>query len=106
MPHADRADPHGHALLAERLASIPATLAGMLARGPGPLKPATLGAERFLVTGTGSSEAHARYLVALLNLHTTRAASYLPLSGFTANDAAAFSGKTLVVFSQGVSPNA
>lgn len=105
-PSAPPADPLGHALLAERLASIPATLASMLARGPAPLSPRTLASRRFLVTGTGSSEAHARYLVMLLNLFTDRAAAYLPLSGFVEPAPGAFAGKTLVVFSQGVSPNA
>jgi hypothetical protein len=99
-------DPLGHALLAERLAGIPATLAGMLARGPVPLSDRTLATRRFLVTGTGSSEAHARYLVMLLNLFTDRAAAYLPLSGFVEPAPGAFAGKTLVVWSQGVSPNA
>jgi creatinine amidohydrolase len=78
----------------------------MLERGPAPLKPATLASGRFIITGTGSSEAHARYLAMLLNLHTGRHAAYLPLSGFTAQHKAAFAGKTLVVFTQGVSPNA
>jgi creatinine amidohydrolase len=78
----------------------------MLARNPAPLKPATLASTRFIVAGTGSSEAHARYLTMLLNLHTERAAAYLPLSGFTAHHKPAFTGKTLIVFSQGVSPNA
>lgn len=100
------ADRMGHALLAQRLAQIPAVLADMLARGPAPLKPATLAAARFIITGTGSSEAHARYLATLLNLYTDRAASYLPLSGFTDLHRAGFAGKTLIVFSQGVSPNA
>lgn len=100
------ADPLGHALLAERLAQIPAVLAEMIARGPAPLKPATLAAPRFIITGTGSSEAHARYLAMLLNLYTGRAATYLPLSGFVDWHRDAFAGKTLVVFSQGVSPNA
>src|SRR5882724_5322109 len=99
-------DPLGHALLAQRLAQIPSVLADMLTRGPAPLKPATLLSTRFLITGTGSSEAHARYLVMLLNLYTDRAAMYLPLSGFTDMHREGFSGKTLVVFSQGVSPNA
>ncbi|HEY0946913.1 MAG TPA: creatininase [Opitutaceae bacterium] len=99
-------DPFGHELLARRLASTPAILANMLARGLPPLKPATLAASRFIVTGTGSSEAHARYLVMLLNLYTSKAASYLPLSGFVESPPDAFGGKTLVVFSQGVSPNA
>ncbi|MBK9992147.1 MAG: creatininase [Verrucomicrobia bacterium] len=104
MPHP--ADPFGHALLAKRLAQIPGVLGGMLARGPAPLKPATLATTHFIITGTGSSEAHARYLTMLLNMYTPRAAAYLPLSGFTARQQPAFAGKTLVVFSQGVSPNA
>ena len=99
-------DPLGHALLAKRLAQIPGMLGGMLARGAAPLKPATLAATHFIITGTGSSEAHARYLTMLLNLHTRRAAAYLPLSGFTAQYKPSFAGKTLIVFSQGVSPNA
>ncbi|MFT3870849.1 MAG: creatininase [Nibricoccus sp.] len=100
------ADPFGHSLLARRLEQIPATLAAMLERGPAPLKMATLASGRFIITGTGSSEAHARYLTMLLNLHTGRSAAYLPLSGFTAQHKSAFAGKTLVVFSQGLSPNA
>ncbi|EIP98611.1 putative phosphosugar isomerase [Opitutaceae bacterium TAV1] len=105
MPDAP-SDPFGHDLLAHRLAQIPAVLAGMIDRGQTPLKPATLGAHRFIITGTGSSEAHARYLTMLVNLHTDRAAAYLPLSGFVDLRRDAFAGKTLVVFSQGVSPNA
>jgi fructoselysine-6-P-deglycase FrlB-like protein len=99
-------DPLGHQLLAERLASIPATLEAMLAHGAAPLSARTLASSRFVVTGTGSSEAHARYLATLINLHTDRAAAYLPLSGFVEPAPGAFAGKTLVVFSQGVSPNA
>lgn len=78
----------------------------MLERPPAPLKPATLASPHFIATGTGSSEAHARYLATLLNLYTDRPASYLPLSGFTSSRREAFAGKTLVIFSQGVSPNA
>jgi creatinine amidohydrolase len=100
------ADPLGHALLAARLAAVPATLAAMLERGPAPLSPRTLAGTRFIVTGTGSSEAHARYLATLLNLHSDRAAAFLPLSGFVEPAPGAFAGRTLVVFSQGVSPNA
>lgn len=96
----------GHELLAERLARIPGIIGEMIARGPVPLKPASLSATRFVVTGTGSSEAHARYLSMLLNLYCDRAATYVPLSGFTTAHRQAFEGKTLVVFSQGVSPNA
>lgn len=106
MSSATPADPLGHDLLARRLAGIPDVLAGMLAAPSPPLGAATLDSRRFIVTGTGSSEAHARYLAMLLNLYTDRSAAYLPLSGFTVTDPAAFADKTLVVFSQGVSPNA
>lgn len=99
-------DPLGHDLLAERLKAIPSVLEGMLSRGPNLLNLATLRSRRFVVTGTGSSEAHARYLAMLLNLYTERAASYLPLSGFVDAPADNFKGRTLIVFSQGVSPNA
>ena len=99
-------DEFGHRLLAGRLAQIPAVLSRMLAEPPPLLQPATLESRRFIVTGTGSSEAHARYLASLLNLHTDRAASYLPLSGFAGANREAFPGQTLVIFSQGVSPNA
>ncbi|PTY04698.1 creatininase [Opitutaceae bacterium EW11] len=99
-------DPLGHQLLQQRLDQIPSVLEEMLARGPAPLKPGTMNSPRFIITGTGSSEAHARYLEMLLNLYTEKAASYLPLSGFSDTHQPAFAGKTLVVFSQGVSPNA
>lgn len=98
-------DPLGHDLLAARLEMIPDVIAGMLERGPAPLQPRSLAARRFIVTGTGSSEAHARYLAMLLNLHTGRAAAYLPLSGFVESPPEAFAGRTLVVWSQGLSPN-
>ena len=99
-------DPLGHDILASRLAMIPATLAEMLTGHLPSLLDRTLASKHFIITGTGSSEAHARYLVMLLNLYTDRAAVYLPLSGFLEPTPGAFTGKTLVVFSQGVSPNA
>jgi len=99
-------DELGHELLRERLERIPAILGAMLSSSPASLKPATLSTRRFVITGTGSSEAHARYLSMLLNLHCDRAAMYLPLSGFTTANGSSFKGKTLVVFSQGISPNA
>lgn len=99
-------DTLGHSLLEKRLSQIPGVLEDMISRGPCRLKPASLQSTRFVITGTGSSEAHARYLSMLLNLYCDRAATYLPLSGFTTANRRAFEGKTLVVFSQGVSPNA
>ncbi len=105
-PYSAATDPLGHQLLTERVALIPSVLQGMLQDGLPALLPATLASRQFIITGTGSSEAHARYLATLLNLYTDRAATYLPLSGFTDAHRPAFQGKTLVVFSQGVSPNA
>ncbi|MBP7142916.1 MAG: creatininase [Opitutaceae bacterium] len=99
-------DTLGHHLLEQRVAQIPEVLGNMISRGPPPLKQASLQSTRFVITGTGSSEAHARYLSMLLNLYCDRAATYVPLSGFTTANRTAFAGKTLVVFSQGVSPNA
>ncbi len=96
----------GLKLLAERIGLIPQILEDMLAAPVRAACEATRASQRFIVTGTGSSEAHARYLATLFNLHTDRAAAYLPLSGFVDAPAATFAGKTLVVFSQGVSPNA
>lgn len=99
-------DPLGHSLLGQRIRQIPTILEKMLRDGGPALSRRTQDAGRFIITGTGSSEAHARYLATLLNFHTDRAASYLPLSGFSESHREAFAGKTLVVFSQGVSPNA
>ncbi|MFA5262766.1 MAG: creatininase [Opitutaceae bacterium] len=99
-------DPLGHALLAHRIEQIPGELAGMMVRGLPQLRPLTLSSERFLVTGTGSSEAHARYFCNLVNLYTDRTAAYLPLSAFLGMSRELIVDKTLVVFSQGVSPNA
>ena len=61
---------------------------------------------RFVVTGVGSSESHARFLVSLINRCTGRSARYEPLSYFYGE---AFRGEgeaTLIVFSQGLSSNA
>jgi hypothetical protein len=58
----------------------------------------------FVVTGIGASEGPARYLAMLLQLAGRRAV-YTPLSTFLVANAAAL-GDTLVVFSQGLSPNA
>ncbi len=106
MSTATENDPLGHNLLTERLGLIPSILDQMLATGPRALSSRTLQGRRFVVTGTGSSEAHARYLAMLLNLYTERSASFLPLSGFVDAPKENFAGRTLVVFSQGVSPNA
>jgi creatinine amidohydrolase len=94
----------GHRSLADRIAALPA-LAARCARDaeapvalPGPI-------DRLVTTGIGTSEAHARVLAHLVAEHTGRSARALPASALVTPgpDRAA---ETLVVFSQGLSPNA
>ena len=98
-------DPLGHALLRRRLKQIPDLLVGML-KDPPRANPKSLRSPGFIVTGTGSSEAHARFLVNLLNRHVGRPAEFVPLSGFCASTPIEASDRTLIVVSQGLSPNA
>lgn len=94
-------DAKGHGLLRARLAALAAHARDALAR-PLPQPPGG----RFAVTGTGSSEAHARYLVHLLNTHTPCPAEYVPISALLEAPAPWCRARVLAVFSQGVSPNA
>lgn len=99
-------DPLGHTLLRARQAAILGTACSLLADPPPPASPRAALARRFVVTGTGSSEAHARFLVHLVNHHTGHAAEFAPLSGFLHATSSWCAGATLIVFSQGLSPNA
>ncbi|HMO64952.1 MAG TPA: creatininase [Verrucomicrobiota bacterium] len=98
-------DPLGHALLAKRLLAVNGHLADMLAAPP-PARRERLGPGRLTATGVGSSEAHARYLVWLLNTFTEHPAEFVPLSAFAAAPGPRATERTLVVFSQGLSQNA
>lgn len=107
MPTRDaNTDPLGHDLLAQRLAMIPDLLSGMVKDPLTRVSVRTQTTQHFLVTGTGSSEAHARFLVYLLNRHARRAAEFVPLSAFCELPRQFGRGRTLVVVSQGLSPNA
>ncbi len=99
-------DPLGHELLTSRLARIPEILSAMVRNPISRLSAATQTTRQFLVTGTGSSEAHARFLVHLLNRHARRPAEFVPLSAFCDLPSDFGRGRTLVVVSQGLSPNA
>jgi len=99
-------DPLGHNLIEQRLAQIPSLLIKMLEDAPNTLSSTTLAAQSFILTGIGSSEAHARYLTFLLNLHTNRQATFINFTGLK-NMANMFSSdRILILFSQGLSPNA
>jgi len=90
------------ALLEARARAIPAELARALA-GAGEQPTLPRGAS-VVVTGVGASEGPARYLAMLLH-RAGRRAAFTPLSTFVLGGAAAL-GDALVVFSQGLSPNA
>jgi creatinine amidohydrolase len=94
----------GHAILTARVAEIPAAIARTAARslpslalGPAPVR-------RVVATGIGSSAAHAALLVHELR-RAGRDAVATPLSAFLAPVSPA-PDDVLVVFSQGLSPNA
>jgi creatinine amidohydrolase len=90
-----------HALLAARLADAPDAFLRSLAL---PWPALDLGAPRRLVaTGVGSSEAHARFLAHVVD--DVLPARFVPLGALTTPPAGA-DRALLVVFSQGVSPNA
>lgn len=91
----------GHALLAERIARLPSLLRAAAGDDPLALRPP----RRLTATGVGSSEAHARLLVHLAVEQAGLPARFLPLSAFAAPLPPA-PDDLLVVFSQGVSPNA
>ena len=102
--------------LGERLASLPSTLAealDVLERAAMPIAPLSSVDAPIWVTGGGMSEGPARFLVALLVEQGTHS-EYVPLSEFvdgTAGHDTAPHGSsrrhgTLVLFSQGLAPNA
>lgn len=99
-------DPLGHDLLAERLARLPSLLADLASTPLTRVTDASRAGRHFVVTGTGSSEAHARFLVNLLNRCARRPAEFVPLSAFCELPADFGRGRVLLVVSQGLSPNA
>lgn len=103
--HDPTGDPDGLRLLRDRVERIPRLLE---AYGAGWRRDAgkAPGIRRVVATGIGSSEAHARYLVGLLNRHTGIPAEFVPLGRFAAAEAFVGPERTLVLFSQGLSANA
>jgi creatinine amidohydrolase len=92
-------------ILAQRIAEVPQylqqTLACPLSRPFG-----AAGRRQVVTTGIGSSEAAAKYLTALLNRSDCVSAEYLPTAAFYGELSATTCGKELIVFTQGLSPNA
>lgn len=94
----------GHALLASRLRELPDAVARTARRGIAPLDLGDRPIRRVVATGVGSSAAHAALLVHVLRA-AGRDAVVVPLSTFLASPAPS-PDDVLVVFSQGLSPNA
>lgn len=95
----------GHSILKTRLEQCPALIKNMLDH---PIKLSsykTFDSSYFVVTGTGSSEAHAKFFVYLINQYTQSFAEFKWLSTFSENTINDAQNKTLVIFSQGLSPN-
>ena len=97
-------DPLGHKLLQERIEESIELAAEMLDYVLFN-KTAAVG-ERFIVTGIGSSEAHGRYFEELVNRYTPAIARFVPLGNFFSEKNLGDKKNTLVLFSQGLSPNA
>lgn len=89
------------ALFAERVLSIPDVVESWLASAPD--LPPIGGRGLVVTTGVGSSEAPARRCAALLR-RVGCSATFVPISAFATSSAPR--GAELVVFSQGLSPNA
>ena len=99
-------DPFGHELIKQRLAQIPSLLMKMLEEKPDTLSSVTMADSSFILTGIGSSEAHARYLTLLLNIYTNRQATFIRFTGLMTMNHTFDSERVLILFSQGLSPNA
>src|SRR5688572_3537291 len=96
----------GLELLRSRNAAIPALLHTALTSPIDEREIArSIGPAGVVTTGAGSSAAHARFLASVLG-ELGIPARFAPLTEFLEPPAPAAAGKTLVVFSQGLSPNA
>lgn len=95
----------GHEILKERIESIPDHLRSAL-QAPAPDVEALKAASSIVTTGLGSSEAAARYLTSLLNRNGRMRAEFIPHSVFYGELPSYEERPHLVLFTQGLSPNA
>ncbi|MCH2172218.1 creatininase family protein [Myxococcota bacterium] len=100
----------GFELLSHRVAQTPQAVAEAFAtRIPAPVFGEGLPAKtvrRVLTTGLGSSAGHARYLAALIESGAGIPARFVPSGEFWAGRSVPARDTALIVFSQGLSPNA
>ncbi len=98
---------NGLALLEKRIAEIPEALERTAAMGEPRLAPGLAGARGVVATGVGSSRAHARLLAHLLAEHAGLDAQFAPLGALAGmRPPLVARDRVLVLFSQGLSPNA
>ncbi len=102
----DGAGGRGLRLLAERMAALPAALRAAERLGEPALGFDPRAVRHVVVTGIGSSAAHARLLAHLLCEEASLGARAVPPGAFLAPPPPAAADDALVVFSQGLSPNA
>jgi hypothetical protein len=95
----------GHSILKARLEQCPVLIKNLLDLPIKLSSQKTFDSSNFIVTGTGSSEAHAKFFVYLINQYTQGFAEFKWLSAFSENTIKDTQNKTLVIFSQGLSPN-
>jgi len=96
----------GYDSLRARVRALPDILGSALVQPMQPLRLAVRPATGFVVTGVGSSAAHARFLVSLLVEGLGLRARFQPLGDFLDPSATDTRTDVLVVISQGLSPNA
>lgn len=98
----------GLAVLRERQGRLPASVAEALSASLDlqPVVRAIGGARAVLTTGVGSSLAHARYLSWLLSTHAAMSSWDVPTGSLLSAPGPTAQDEVLVVFSQGLSPNA
>ncbi|MGZ0654226.1 hypothetical protein ACWPKS_01340 [Coraliomargarita sp. W4R72] len=95
----------GLEILAQRIEEVPQWLQQTLGKAfPEPFPAGQV--RQVVTTGIGSSEAAAKYLSALLNRIPAVHSEYLPTAAFYGELPAATEQKHLIVFTQGLSPNA
>ena len=94
----------GLELLQQRVAALPDLLCEALREPEPQLGIAAARMRRWLVTGIGSSAGHARFLASVLSEELGLPARFVPTAALAGDPGG--SDATLIVFSQGLSPNA
>jgi creatinine amidohydrolase len=96
----------GYDVLMDRVARLPEILRTQATASIEPIRVDPRSVHCFVTSGVGSSEAHARYLAHLLAAELGLPARFMPLSELAPVPPFTAERDVLIVFSQGLSPNA